>query len=65
MLVTGVNATGAVAPDGTSTAQGIREDSATSAHNIIRNSLTTVSGRKYVISVFAKWTGQRYLQIGT
>ena len=60
-----VNATGAVAPDGTNTAEGIREDSSTSAHNIIRNSLTTVSGQKYVISVFAKWTGQRYLQIST
>lgn len=60
-----VNATGAVAPDGTSTAEGLRENSSTTSHNIIRNSLTTVSGQKYVISVFAKWTGQRYLQIGT
>jgi len=60
-----VNATGAVAPDGTSTAEGLRENSSTTSHNIIRNSITAVSGQKYVISVFAKWTGQRYLQIGT
>jgi len=58
-----VNATGAVAPDGTSTAQGIREDTSSVSHNIIRNSFTTVIGQKYTISVFAKWTGQRYLQI--
>ena len=60
-----VNATGAVAPDGTSTAEGIRENTSTTSHNIIRNSITAVSGQKYVISVFAKWTGQRYLQINT
>ena len=60
-----VNATGAVAPDGTSTAEGLRENSSTTSHNVIRSSITAVSGQKYVISVFAKWTGQRYLQIGT
>ena len=57
--------TDATAPDGTNTAQGIQEDSTTNSHNIIRNSLTTEIGKQYTISVFAKFTGQRYLQIST
>ncbi len=51
------------APDGTTTANGFTEDSSNVSHNIIRNSLTTVIGQKYTLSIFAKWVGKRYLQL--
>jgi hypothetical protein len=51
------------APDGTTTANGFTEDSSSVSHNLIRNSLTTVIGQKYTISIFAKWIGKRYIQI--
>lgn len=58
-----IEATLYTAPDGTTTANGFTEDSSSVSHNIIRNSLTTVIGKKYTISIFAKWVGRRYIQI--
>ncbi len=58
-----IQATLQTAPDGTTTANGFREDSSSVSHNIIRNSLTTVIGQKYTLSIFAKWVGKRYLQL--
>ena len=58
-----IEATLYTAPDGTTTANGFTEDSSSVSHNIIRNSLTTVIGQKYTISIFAKWIGRRYIQI--
>ena len=45
------------APDGTSTADTLRENAATSAHTIFQN-ITAISGQSYTFSVFVKRNGR-------
>jgi len=60
---TTVSADSTTAPDGNTTADTIIESTATGAHNIYRNFSPSLSGTEYTLSVFAKYNGDRHLQL--
>ena len=60
-----VTSNSAVAPDGTTTADTITENTATTDHRIKSTAISFVSGLSYVISVFAKDGDANFIQIVT